>query len=57
MEPTKMKIFNSLSKRIYYSHYGNAAEVCFASFHSGGFTTMAVINPPEKNLANRTSVQ
>ena len=24
----------------------------FASFLSGGFTTMAVINPPEKKLAN-----
>ena len=32
-------------------------EVRFASLLSGGFTTMAVINPPEKNLANRTSVQ
>ena len=28
----------------------------FASFLSGGFTTMAVINPPERNLAKRTSV-
>ena len=32
-------------------------EVCFASFLSGGFTTMAVINPPERKLAKRTSVQ
>ena len=32
-------------------------EVRFASLLSSGFTTMAVINPPEKNLANRTSVQ
>ena len=31
-------------------------EVRFASLLSGGFTTMAVINPPEKKLANRTSV-
>ena len=31
-------------------------EVRFASFLSGGFTTRAVINPPEKKLANRTSV-
>ena len=31
-------------------------EVRFASFLSGGFTTMAVINPPEKKLAKRTSV-
>ena len=28
----------------------------FASFLSGGFTTMAVINPPERKLAKRTSV-
>ena len=28
----------------------------FASFLSGGFTTMAVINPPESELAKRTSV-
>ena len=32
-------------------------EVRFASFLSGGFTTMAVINSPEKKLAKRTSVQ
>ena len=29
----------------------------FASFLSGGFTTMAVMNPPEKKLAKRTSVR
>ena len=29
----------------------------FASFLSGEFTTMAVINPPERKLAKRTSVQ
>ena len=32
-------------------------EVRFASFLSGGFTTMAVINPPERKLVKRTSVQ
>ena len=32
-------------------------EVRFSSFLSGGFTTMAVINPPESKLAKRTSVQ
>ena len=32
-------------------------EVRFASFLSGGFTTMAVINPLERKLAKRTSVQ
>ena len=31
-------------------------EVRFASFFSGGFTTMIVINPPERKLAKRTSV-
>ena len=31
-------------------------EVRFASLLSGGFTTVAVINSPEKKLANRTSV-
>jgi hypothetical protein len=30
--------------------------VCFASFLSGEYTTMVVINPPEKKLAKRTSV-
>jgi len=32
-------------------------EVRFASFLSGGFTNMVVINPPEKKLAKRTFVQ
>ena len=32
-------------------------EVRFVSFLSGGFTTMAVINPPERELAKRTSVK
>ena len=32
-------------------------EVRFANFLSGGFTTMAVMNPPEKKLKKRTSVQ
>ena len=32
-------------------------EVRYASLLSGGFTTVAVINPLEKKLANRTSVQ
>ena len=31
-------------------------EVRFASFLSGGFTTMAVIIPPKRKLAKRTSV-
>jgi hypothetical protein len=32
-------------------------EVRFASFLSGRFTSMEVINPPESKLAKRTSVQ
>ena len=32
-------------------------EVRFARFLSGEFTTMAVINPPERKLVKRTSVQ
>ena len=32
-------------------------EVRFASFFSGGFTTMAVINPPGRKIEKRTSVQ
>ena len=32
-------------------------EVRFASLFSGEFTTMAVINTPERKLAKRTSVQ
>ena len=40
---------------IYGSSVG-CTEVRFASFLSGGFTTMAVINPPERKLAKCTSV-
>ena len=29
----------------------------FASFQSGGFITVIVVNPPESKLAKRTSVQ
>ena len=31
-------------------------EVRFASFLSGGFTTVIVINPPERKLAKHTSI-
>ena len=30
-------------------------EVRFASFFSGGFITSIIVNPPERNLAKRTS--
>ena len=35
----------------------HCTEVHFASFLSGGFTSMAVINSPERKLAKHTSVQ
>ena len=35
----------------------HCTEVRFASFFSGKYTTMAVINTPERKLAKRTSVQ
>ena len=35
---------------------GQCTEVRFASFLSGGFTTMAVINSLERKLVKRTSV-
>ena len=51
-------IFYRVSFIIVISSYSvQCTEVRFASFLSGGFTTVAVINPPEKKLANRTSVQ
>ena len=34
----------------------HCTEVRFASFLSGGFTTTAVINPPERKLSKRNSV-
>ena len=34
----------------------HCTEVCFVSFLSGGFTTLAVTNPPEMKLAKHTSV-
>ena len=34
----------------------HCTEVHFVSFLSGGFTTMVVINPPERKLAKRTSM-
>ena len=43
-----------LKKKIYLAQ---CTELRFASFLSGGFTTMAVINPPERKLTKRTSVQ
>ena len=41
----------------YYIEYIGITEVRFASFLSGGFITAKVVNPPERKLAKRTSVQ
>ena len=35
---------------------GQCTEVRIASFLSGGFATIPVLNPPERKLAKRTSV-
>ena len=35
----------------------HCTEVRFASFLSGGFIAAIVVNPPERKLAKRTSVQ
>ena len=47
----KMRDITSVCNKI-----GYCTEVRFASFLSGGFITMAVINPPERKLAKRTFV-
>ena len=36
--------------------FKHCTEVRFATFLSGGFTTIAVINPPERKLEKRTTV-
>ena len=43
--------------KAWYVQADHSTVVHFASFLPGGFTTMAVINPPESKLAKRTSVQ
>ena len=48
--------FQNLSKDWRVEVAEHCTEMRFASFLSGGFTTIAVINPPEKKLAKRTSV-
>ena len=50
-----MKIWDVLWPR--FLSIAQCTEVHFASFHSGGFTTIAVINRPERKLAKRPSVQ
>ena len=42
---------------IFVAPPNHCTKVRFASFFSGDFTTMAVINPPERKLAKCTSVE
>ena len=46
-----------LPQMIYYAPFNHCTEVRFASFLSGGFTTMAIINPLERKLTKRISVK
>jgi phosphotransferase system glucose/maltose/N-acetylglucosamine-specific IIC component len=51
---------DSAELAIFYSGIGHLllqyTEMRFGGFFSGGFTTMAVINPPEKKLAKHICV-
>ena len=44
-------------EEIYLRVIITCTEVRFASFLSGGFITAIVVNPPERKLSKRTSVQ
>ena len=46
-----------MAKKVKVQIWSVHTEMRFSCLLSGGFTTMAVMNPPEKKLANRTSVQ
>ena len=57
---TKYSLYVSLiylTKIFSINLLNQCTEVRFAGFLSDGFTIMAVINPPEKKLEKRTSVQ
>ena len=51
------KLISFIHHEIEILTWTHCTEVRFASLLSSRFSTMAVINPPEKKLANRTSVQ
>ena len=61
IEPIAMleKGTNLIKKRQLHLQYWitQCTEVRFASCLSGGFITAIVVNPPERQLAKRTSVQ
>ena len=53
----KLQILNYKVSVSSMPHSIQCTEVHFASFLSGGFITAIVVNPPERKLAKRTSVQ
>ena len=57
---SKLQIFVPSSKHKHilqcFLTFSYTSKVRFASFLSGGFTTMAVINQLEKKMAKRTAV-
>ena len=54
VQPSK-NVQNNYQPKV--KQFGQCTVVYFASFLSGGFTTMAIINASENKLAKRTSVQ
>ena len=54
---TTIKFPNLCTCMIIEIHFIECTEVQFASFFSGGFITAIVVNPPERRLTKRTSVQ
>ena len=53
----KIPILEKPNRCPLFQLFQQCTEVCFASFLSGGLTTVIVVNPPERKLAKRTSVQ
>ena len=55
MVPSKVGAVQDFFVRV--GHSNQCTEVRFASFFSGGFITAIVVNPLERRLTKRTSVQ
>ena len=55
--PTTYVIFDVTIREMSGGLLHHCTEVCFASFLSGGFITVIVVNPPERKLAKHTSMQ
>ena len=54
--PPEQRHFTVETGKTVYTFATQCTKVRFASFLSGGFTTMVVINPSERKLAKRTFV-